>query len=261
MFRIVVLNLVYLLCKEIGCKRIAYWFQDNEVITYLLNEKTMEREELLELVQQELGDTQLTLSERTINGELDDSLSDFGDDADANAKAVTRIANRLKRLDGQLHADVAEQVSVYKKSLKGRVDKPKVDKKVEGQEPSDPTISDLMKRIEAIEAAAKEKEKALALQGVKDNVKNRLSEKFRAAGIEVNDFFLGTALSRLDISPESTDIDALVKKAEENYNVDRKLAGFEASGRPNFGGQSGLERTSASDYFARKAKKEGWGKK
>lgn len=37
----------------------------------------MEREELLELVQQELGDTQLTLSERTINGELDDSLSDL----------------------------------------------------------------------------------------------------------------------------------------------------------------------------------------
>lgn len=217
----------------------------------------MEREELLELVQQELGDTQLTLSERTINGELDDSLSDFGDDADANAKAVTRIANRLKRLDGQLHADVAEQVSVYKKSLKGSVEKPKVDKK----EPPDPTISDLMKRIEAMEAAAKEKETALALQGVKDNVKNRLSEKFRAAGIEVNDFFLGTALSRLDISPESTDIDALVKKAEENYNVDRKLAGFEDSGRPNFGGQSGIERTSASDYFARKAKKEGWGKK
>ncbi len=217
----------------------------------------MEREELLGLVQQELGDTQLTLSERTINGELDDSLSDFGDDADANAKAVTRIANRLKRLDGQLHADVAEQVSVYKKSLKGRVDKPKV----EGQESADPTISDLMKRIEAMEAAAKEKETALALQGVKDMVKNRLSEKFRAAGIEVNDFFLGTALSRLDISPESTDIDALVKKAEENYNVDRKLAGFEDSGRPNFGGQSGIERTSASDYFARKAKKEGWGKK
>ena len=114
----------------------------------------MEREELLELVQKELGDTQLTLSERTINGELDDSLSDFGDDADANAKAVTRIANRLKRLDGQLHADVAEQVSVYKKSIKGSVEKPKVDKKVKEKESPDPTISDLMKRIEAMEAVA-----------------------------------------------------------------------------------------------------------
>ena len=56
-------------------------------------------------------------------------------------------------------------------------------------------------------------------------------------------------------------MDSLVKKAEENYNVDRKAAGIDDTGRPNFGGGGGNARNSASDYFARKAKKEGWAKK
>ena len=46
----------------------------------------MNREELRELVTKELGSTQLKLSERTINEELDDVLDDFGDNDEANAK-------------------------------------------------------------------------------------------------------------------------------------------------------------------------------
>ncbi len=60
----------------------------------------MEREELLGLVNAELGDNRLTLSERTINEELDDVLGDFGDDQEANTAMVARVANRLRRMDG-----------------------------------------------------------------------------------------------------------------------------------------------------------------
>ncbi len=225
----------------------------------------MEREELLGLVNAELGNTQLTLSERTVNGELDDALADFGDDAEANAKLVTRIVGRLKRIDGQLHADVSEQVNAYKKNLEKK-QKPLVQTQAQKQQPDTPSgnegvIADLQKRIEAMEEAAKKKDAALAIEKSKGEIKKRLGEKFRSAGMELNEFFLGTALSRLDFSTETNDIDSLVKKAEENYNVDRKLAGIDDTGRPNFGGGGGNNRNSASDYFAKKAKKEGWARK
>lgn len=80
----------------------------------------MTREELLALVNKELGSTKLTISEKTINEELDDVLEDFGEDEAANAKLVTKVTNRLKRMDGNLHSDVSQQVKEYKKKAKER---------------------------------------------------------------------------------------------------------------------------------------------
>lgn len=77
----------------------------------------MTREELLALVNKELGSTKLTLNERAINEELDDSLDDFGDDEAANAKLVSRIVNRLKRMDGSVHSAVSREVKEYKKRI------------------------------------------------------------------------------------------------------------------------------------------------
>lgn len=81
----------------------------------------MEREELKELVNKSLGSTQLKLSERTINEELDDVLGDFGDDEGTNAKLVERVANRLKRMDGNLHADVSKEVKEYKENAEKKL--------------------------------------------------------------------------------------------------------------------------------------------
>ena len=81
----------------------------------------MEREELKELVNKALGSTQLKLSERTINEELDDVLGDFGDNEEANTKLVERVANRLKRMDGNLHADVSKEVREYKENAEKKL--------------------------------------------------------------------------------------------------------------------------------------------
>ena len=62
----------------------------------------------------------MTISEKTINEELDDVLEDFGEDEAANAKLVTKVTNRLKRMDGNLHSDVSQQVKEYKKKAKER---------------------------------------------------------------------------------------------------------------------------------------------
>ena len=71
----------------------------------------MTREELLNLVNKEVDTTKFTsLSQKTINEELDDVLEDFGDDEEANSKIVTKLANRLKRMDGNLHKNVSDEM-------------------------------------------------------------------------------------------------------------------------------------------------------
>ena len=71
----------------------------------------MTREELLNLVNKEADTTKFTsLSQKTINEELDDVLEDFGDDEEANSKIVTKLANRLKRMDGNLHKNVSDEM-------------------------------------------------------------------------------------------------------------------------------------------------------
>ena len=71
----------------------------------------MTREELLELTNKEVDTTKFkSLSQKTINEELDDVLEDFGDDEEANSKLVTKLANRLKRMDGHLHINVSDAI-------------------------------------------------------------------------------------------------------------------------------------------------------
>ena len=75
----------------------------------------MEREALLEQVNDALeneGRT-LTLSEETINGELDDALEGVTDDAQVDETFVGRIVKRLKRMDGCADNEV-EMVSKQK---------------------------------------------------------------------------------------------------------------------------------------------------
>jgi type I site-specific restriction-modification system R (restriction) subunit len=75
----------------------------------------MTREELLALVNKEADTTKFkSLSQKTINEELDDVLEDFGDDEAANAKLVTKLANRLKRMDGNLHKNVSDEIKKSK---------------------------------------------------------------------------------------------------------------------------------------------------
>ena len=211
----------------------------------------MEREELLGLVNEELGETQLTLSEQTINEELDDSLEDFGEDEDANSKLVTKIANRLKRLDGNLHADVSKQVSDYKKQWKEKQKtKPAPRQKQQAEEES-----------EALKQMRAELDDLEAKNAVLESVRKGLREKMEKSGMEVNGYFVKTAVGKLEIPDEGVDIDALVSKAEKVYNADMKEAGITPNQKPRFGGGGGKGNNAASDFFARKAKKEGWAKK
>ena len=201
----------------------------------------MEREELKELVNEILGSTQLKLSERTINEELDDVLGDFGDNEETNAKLIERVANRLKRMDGNLHADVSKEVKEYKLK-EGNEGGSKKNESNEGSE------SEIMKELKNLRAeldeernARKQEQTERAKHATMDSVRKGLREKFENAGLKINDFFAKSALSKLEIPNENVDIKSLVEKAEKLYNADIKEAGIEI-GKPHAGGNgSGKE--------------------
>ena len=204
----------------------------------------MEREELKELVNKNLGSTQLKLSERTINEELDDVLGDFGDNEESNTKMVERVLNRLKRMDGNLHADVSKEVKEYKDKAekKQKEGNEGGSKKNEGNEGSE---SEIMKELKSLRAeldeernARKQEQAERAKHATMDSVRKSLREKFENAGLKLNDFFAKSALSKLEIPNEDVDLKSLVEKAERLYNADIKEAGVEI-GKPHAGGNGG----------------------
>lgn len=207
----------------------------------------MEREELKELVNKSLGSTQLKLSERTINEELDDVLGDFGDNEEANAKLVERVVNRLKRMDGNLHADVSKEVKEYKENAEKKLKEGNEggSKKNEGNEGSE---SEIIKELKNLRAeldeernARKQEQTERAKHATMDSVRKGLREKFENAGLKLNDFFAKSALSKLEIPSENVDVKSLIEKAERLYNADIKEAGIEI-GKPHAGGNgSGKE--------------------
>lgn len=214
----------------------------------------MTREELLILVNKELGSTKLTISEKTINEELDDVLEDFGEDEASNAKLVTKVANRLKRMDGNLHSDVSQQVKEYKKKARER-------KKAKGTEPDDEDPNDddtldeedmpewakkLMGEVRKEREAREQKEAADAKKALVNSIKEGLKAKFEKANIPLNSFFVKTALDKLEIPDSDADVKELIGKAEVLYNADLKEAGISPDTKPRSGG-SGAGGTGTVD--------------
>lgn len=165
-----------------------------------------------------------SLSQKTINEELDDVLEDFGDDEAANAKLVTKLANRLKRMDGNLHKNISDEIKKSKEEAERKKKEEEREKK-EGKKDDDPDdkYSKLLKKLEALEKANAERDKKAARKATIESVKAGLKDKFDKANLEMNDFFLDTALSKLEISDDA-DVAELVSTAENIYTADYKRA-------------------------------------
>lgn len=197
----------------------------------------MTREELLALVNKEADTTKFkSLSQKTINEELDDVLEDFGDDEAANAKLVTKLANRLKRMDGNLHKNVSDEIKKSKEEAERKK------KEEEGKTGSDDKYNELLKEIKALKEANAERDKKAARKATIESVKAGLKDKFDKANLELNDFFLDTALSKLEISDDA-DVAELVSTAENIYTADYKRAnGGNAVPRKGSSASSGEEK-------------------
>lgn len=185
----------------------------------------MTREGLLDLVNEKVDTTKFkSLSQKTINEELDDLLEDFGDDEAANDKIVTKLANRLKRMDGNLHKNVSDEIKRSQAEAKRREKEKKDKEETEETTEVDPKYAALEEKLNKLLQANEERSKAEAKKAVLNSVKSGLKDKFEHANLEMNDFFLDTALSKLEIPDEDADVSELVSKAERIYTADYKRA-------------------------------------
>lgn len=206
----------------------------------------MTKEELLSLVNKEVDTTKFkSLSQKTINEELDDVLEDFGDDEAANAKLVTKLANRLKRMDGNLHKNVSDEIKKSKEEAERKKKEEEEERKRrEADKDNDPDdkYSKLLEKLEVLEKANAERDKKAARKATIESVKAGLKDKFDKANLELNDFFLDTALSKLEISDDA-DVAELVSTAENIYTADYKRAnGGNAVPRKGSSASSGEEK-------------------
>ena len=206
----------------------------------------MTREELLALVNKEVDTTKFKeLSQKTINEELDDVLEDFGDDEEANSKLVTKLANRLKRINGNLHKNISDEVKKSKEEAerkKKEEEEERKRKEADKNDDPDDKYNELLKEIKALKEANAERDKKAARKATIESVKAGLKDKFDKANLELNDFFLDTALSKLEISDDA-DVAELVSMAENIYTVDYKRAnGGNAVPRKGSSAPSGEEK-------------------
>ena len=224
----------------------------------------MTREELLALVNKEVDTTKFkALSQKTINEELDDVLEDFGDDEAANAKLVTKLANRLKRMDGNLHKNVSDEIKKSREEAERKKREEEEERKrkeeEEGKTGSDDKYNELLKEIKALKEANEERDKKAARKATIESVKAGLKDKFDKANLEMKNYFLNAAIAKLEIPDEDVDIDDLVSKAEKIYTAEYKEAtgenGIPAKGHRTSGGGSSTDDDKFMDEVAERRKK------
>ena len=230
----------------------------------------MTREELLELTNKEVDTTKFkSLSQKTINEELDDVLEDFGDDEEVNSKLVTKLANRLKRMDGNLHKNVSDEIKKRKEDAERKKKEEEEERKrkdaVKDDNPDD-KYSKLLEKLEALEKANAERDKKAARKATIESVKAGLKDKFDKANLEMKNYFLNAAIAKLEIPDEDADIDDLVSKAEKIYTAEYKEAtgenGIPAKGqRLSGGGNSTDDDDFMNEIAERRKKRYGGGEK
>lgn len=226
----------------------------------------MTREELLELVNGKVDTTKLkSLSQKTINEELDDVLEDFGDDESANDKIVTKLANRLKRMDGNLHKNVSDEIKKSKEEAERKKKEEEEARKRAEQHKDEPDekIAALEAKINQLLEANAERDKKAARKATIESVREGLKDKFDKAGLEMKNYFLKAAISKLEIPDEDVDIDELVSKAEKIYTAEYKEAtgekGVPKKGQHFTGGGDSDEDKFIEAVAERRKKKYGDG--
>ena len=193
-----------------------------------------------------------SLSKKSIDEELNDVLGEMGDDDDENDRIVTKLANRLKRMDKNLHKNIADEL---KKSREEAERKKKEEEERKGKKDGEDTPDDkydkLLAKLEALEKANEERDKKASRAATIEAVRKGLKDKFDKAKLELNDFFLDTAISKLEIPDKDADVIDLVSKAEGIYTTDFKRAtGNTAIPHKGSGSSSGGGKTIRDDEWA-----------
>lgn len=225
----------------------------------------MELEELKSKFEEKLGSTKLQLSEQTLSEVLQDALAEIGDDdTRLTEDFLARKVNLAKKIDGQINFDVSKRIKDWEKQ--NTKPTPPSTKK-NAQEDEEPSYfkayrEKMEERLTSFENERKQEKLRLQKESAIKQIKSELEDKFKNAGIEKNAYILKQTLRDVDIPDKDIDISAIVKNVEKEYYKNLKEAGFSDS-TPHIGngGGGGKGNKITNDFFARKAKREGWGSK
>lgn len=226
----------------------------------------------MELVNKKEDTSKFTsLSKKSIDDELNDVLGEMGDDDDENDRIVTKLANRLKRMDKNLHKNIADELKKSREEAerkkkeederKRKRNRAKENDDDDDDGGDDDRIAKLLAKVEALEKASAERDKEAARKATLESVKAGLKEKFDKAGLELNGFFLKTSLSKLEIPDKDADIDDLVSEAEKIYTADFKEAtgekGIPSKNHTSSPGGGGDDDKFMEEVAARRKKRFG----
>lgn len=225
----------------------------------------MELEELKSKFEEKLGSTKLQLSEQTLSEVLQDALAEIGDDdTRLTEDFLARKVNLAKKIDGQINFDVSKRIKDWEKqNPKPTPPSPKKN----AQEDEEPSYfkayrEKMEERFTSFENDRKKEKLALQKESAMKQIKSELEAKFKDAGIEKNAYILKQTLRDVDIPDKDIDISAIVKNVEKEYYKNLKEAGFgDSTPHIGNGGGGGKGNKITNDFFARKAKREGWGSK
>ncbi len=225
----------------------------------------MELEELKSKFEEKLGSTKLQLSEQTLSEVLQDALAEIGDDdTRLTDDFLTRKVNLAKKIDGQINFDVSKRIKDWEKQ--NQKPTPPYPKK-KAQEDEEPAYfkayrEKMEERFTSFENERKQEKLRLQKESAMKQIKSELEAKFKDAGIEKNAYILKQTLRDVDIPDKDIDISAIVKNVEKEYYKNLKEAGFgDSTPHIGNGGGGGKGNKITNDFFARKAKREGWGSK
>lgn len=229
------------------------------------NIEFMEIEKIVSTVQEQLGNTDF--SAQTIQKYIE--LNPVAEGAEPDEAYFTKAKEFFTGLQGQFNHDFSTKFTEAKKNLLtedtfknlSAEQLAEVKKLIDGVkvEPKTPQESEEVKALEAQIKALKErldngdtaKQKAEILSKVKAAMKEQKAN---------DDYVLNKTLEGADIDVNKS-VEELTKEYLAKYDAEY-LACRGGSATPRLGGGGGSETKSALDIrFAKKAAKEGWGKK
>lgn len=212
----------------------------------------MDKEQILSTINERLTAEGIKTEpfQRTFGDYLNENLPAEGTEPDdAYFAKHVRI---LKSLAGQYNHDFAAQVEDFKKNYK-----PETKQEPPQQDPPQPNkeVEDLKKAVDDLKKRLDEKESQQTQEQLMAKVKAEMVKQ----GAE-DEYVLKQTLRGVTLDAKKSVAD-LAKELMQSYDSEFTACRGKGAAPRNGGQGSGSNgRNAAADYFARKQKKEGWGK-
>lgn len=207
----------------------------------------MEQEKILSTLSEQLGET--SFSQQTLQKYIE--LNPLAEGVEPDEAYFTKAVNFLKGMQGQYNHDVATKVEDFKKNYKPTTkDTPP---------PPPPTPNKEVEEMRAQMKAIQEKLDASENQKVQAELLSKVKAEMKAKNA-TDSYVLEKTLQGVTLD-SSKPLDTLVNEMLSKYDTEYKACRGDGATPRNATGGGNKPKTAVDNYFARKAKREGWGNK